>query len=217
MHNAAYEACGMRYQYEAMSSSNIDDLKTLTQAQNFGGTAITQPFKTTALELMSGLSPHAKVIGAVNTIVPVRELFADGSMPDELDIISNRNQQGPVKALYGFNTGIWTETSKTLRLANNCCRLDWYPRLHSTRAVAGQHYQASNDSIGVWCRRHGAIGHLLVDLAWSPSDIRLQSNAQQGNSFGATLQRVDCEWADPGDATGKRSTDKDPSARDFRK
>ena len=105
MHNAAYEVCGMRYHYEAISSSKIDGLKTLTQAHDFGGTAITQPYKTTALELMCGLSPHAKVIGAVNTIVPVRELYPDGSIPDEFDIISHRNQQGPVKALYGFNTG----------------------------------------------------------------------------------------------------------------
>ena len=105
MHNAAYEACGMRYQYEAISSSKINDLKMLTQAHDFGGTAVTQPFKTTVLDLMSGLSPHAKVIGAVNTIVPIRKLASDGSIPNESDIISHRNQQGPVRALYGFNTG----------------------------------------------------------------------------------------------------------------
>jgi shikimate kinase/3-dehydroquinate dehydratase len=106
MHNVAYDACGMRYTYEAMSSDSIDELKKLVRMNDFGGTAITQPYKTSALELMDGLSPHAKAIGAVNTIVPIRKLSADGRIPDEIDIISRRTQQGPVKALYGFNTGI---------------------------------------------------------------------------------------------------------------
>ena len=106
MHNVAYDACGMRYTYEAMSSDSIDDLKEVVMKNDFGGTAITQPYKTSALELMNGLSPHAMAIGAVNTIIPIRELSADGQIPDEINIISRRTQQGPVKALYGFNTGI---------------------------------------------------------------------------------------------------------------
>jgi shikimate 5-dehydrogenase len=96
----------MKYTYEARSSDSIDELKELVMSNDFGGTAITQPYKTSALDLMDGLSPHAKAIGAVNTIVPIRELSADGRIPDEIDIISRRTQQGPVKALYGFNTGI---------------------------------------------------------------------------------------------------------------
>lgn len=106
MHNVAYKACGMRYAYEAMSSDSIETLKRLTTMHDFGGSAVTQPYKTSALEFMDGLSPHAKAIGAVNTIIPIRQLSSDGGIPDELDIISRRTQQGPVKALFGFNTGM---------------------------------------------------------------------------------------------------------------
>ena len=105
MHNAAYQACGMRYKYEAHSSDQLHDLQSVVQGLDFGGTAITQPFKTAAVPMMNGLSPHAQTIGAVNTIVPVRELRSDGSIPEESAIIAQRSQQGPVKALYGFNTG----------------------------------------------------------------------------------------------------------------
>lgn len=105
MHNAAYDACGMRYTYEAYSSNDLEDFNRIVQATDFGGIAITQPYKTTAVSMMDGLSPHAKAIGAVNTIVPVRELSSSGNIPNELTIVAQRNQQGPVKGLYGFNTG----------------------------------------------------------------------------------------------------------------
>lgn len=55
--------------------------------------------------MMNALSPHAEAIGAVNTVVPVRELDSDGSVPNESTVIAQSRQQGPVKALYGFNTG----------------------------------------------------------------------------------------------------------------
>ena len=105
MHNAAYEACGMPHKYGTHSSDNLEDFRELVRALDFGGIAITQPFKTAAVPMLDGLSPHAEAIGAVNTILPVRELSTDGRMPDELGIISQRNRQGPVKALYGYNTG----------------------------------------------------------------------------------------------------------------
>ena len=105
MHNVAYQACGMRYIYEARSTDNLGEVKTLMHATDSGGIALAQPFKTILASMMNGLSPHAKAIGAINTILPVRELSTDGAIPEEPAVIAQRNQQGPVKALYGFNTG----------------------------------------------------------------------------------------------------------------
>lgn len=105
MHNAAYEACGMRYIYETVSSDDIDLLKREATRLDFGGAAVVQPYKTVALELMDALSPHAKAIGAVNTVVPIREMASNGSVPSELEILSRQSRRGPVKALYGYNTG----------------------------------------------------------------------------------------------------------------
>ena len=105
MHNAAYAACGMSHQFTTFSSPSLDELERLIHEHNFGGSAVVQPYKTSVVSLMTVLSAHAKAIGAVNSIIPIRELLDDGSVPDELRIMSSRNRSGPVKALWGDNTG----------------------------------------------------------------------------------------------------------------
>ena len=105
MHNAAYEACGMQYTYEKRSSGDLEEFKRLARSASFGGSALAQPYKTMMITLLDGMSSHAQAIGAVNTIVPVRELLPDGGLPDEVAIKTRRSGHGPVKALYGFNTG----------------------------------------------------------------------------------------------------------------
>jgi hypothetical protein len=105
MHNAAYEACGMSHRFSTLSSPDLSDLESLINGSNFGGSAVVQPYKTLVVPLMTVLSSHAKAIGAVNSIIPIRELLDDGSVPSELKIMSSRNRSGPVKALWGDNTG----------------------------------------------------------------------------------------------------------------
>lgn len=105
MHNTAYEACGMSHHFTTFSSPSLDDLERLIHEHNFGGSAVVQPYKTSVVPLMTVLSAHAKAIGAVNSIIPIRELLDDGTVPDELRIMSSRNRSGPVKALWGDNTG----------------------------------------------------------------------------------------------------------------
>jgi 3-dehydroquinate dehydratase len=105
MHNAAYAACGMSHEFTTFSSPSLDELERLIHEHNFGGSAVVQPYKTSVVPLMTVLSAHAKAIGAVNSIIPIRELLDDGTVPDELRIMSSRNRSGPVKALWGDNTG----------------------------------------------------------------------------------------------------------------
>lgn len=105
MHKAGHEACGMQYDYSTYSSDKLEDFLRLSRRVDFGGSAVAHPFKTTVAGIMDGLSPHAKAIGAVNTVVPIRELAPDGSIPAEATILTQRREQGPVKALYGFNSG----------------------------------------------------------------------------------------------------------------
>ena len=105
MHQAAYDACGMSHTFGTLSSPSLGDLKILIHDENFGGSAVVQPYKTAVVPLMTALSAHAQAIGAVNSIIPIRELLEDGSVPDEVRIMSSRNRSGPVKALWGDNTG----------------------------------------------------------------------------------------------------------------
>ncbi|KAK5169489.1 uncharacterized protein LTR77_005465 [Saxophila tyrrhenica] len=133
MHNAAYEACGMQYTYEARSTNSLEDLKVAFKQPDFGGASVAQPFKTTVMPILHGASPHATIIGAVNTVIPVRELSRDGNIPDDLTLITRRHQQGAVKAFYGFNTdwiGIRACIRRGLSPANTV-------RAHSTAVVCG--------------------------------------------------------------------------------
>ncbi|KAF1841214.1 uncharacterized protein K460DRAFT_295180 [Cucurbitaria berberidis CBS 394.84] len=107
MHNAAYQACGMPHRFERLETTNLDrSLQELLRRPNFGGTALSQPFKIEAISLTQSISRHARAIGAINTLIPVRHLNYDGSIPDadNIELFQERNQSGPVKALYGDNT-----------------------------------------------------------------------------------------------------------------
>jgi shikimate 5-dehydrogenase len=105
MHNAAYDACGMPHQFNRMqSSSGLNSLKDLVHKSNFGGSIVIQPYKVEVMSLADSLSQHARAIGAVNTLIPVRHLKEDGGIPTEFELFQERNQSGPIQALYGDNT-----------------------------------------------------------------------------------------------------------------
>jgi shikimate 5-dehydrogenase len=104
MHNAAYKACGMPHHFQTHQTPTLNSLQDLVQNPNFGGTAISLPFKIEVISLTHSLSRHARAIGAVNTLIPVRHLNPDGSIPEDLELFQERNQAGPIKALYGDNT-----------------------------------------------------------------------------------------------------------------
>ncbi|GAB1741156.1 hypothetical protein NU219Hw_g6400t1 [Hortaea werneckii] len=104
MHNAAYQACGMPHTYGTHSSPDLEDFKRLSRDHHFGGAAVVQPYKTLVVPLIAGMSSHAKAIGSVNTIVPIREYTKQGSVPDEQELLGQANRSGEVLALYGHNT-----------------------------------------------------------------------------------------------------------------
>ena len=104
MHNSAFRACGLAHYYEAHSTTSLSSVKHLIEAPCFGGASIGHPFKVEVITLTHSLSHHARAIGAVNTLIPVRRLNADGSLPRGGEFFRTIGKAGSVKALYGENT-----------------------------------------------------------------------------------------------------------------
>lgn len=82
--------------------STLEEFSNLTSDEYFGGLTIAQGFKMTLLSHVSAVSIHARNIGAINTLLPIRAAF-DYTKPPPQAFWTNRNRAGPVLAFYGDN------------------------------------------------------------------------------------------------------------------
>ncbi|KAK9463187.1 uncharacterized protein V1516DRAFT_635153 [Lipomyces oligophaga] len=71
--NVAFRALGLPHVHSVYESLNPDELVQLTKREDIGGISIFSPYKEHAAKLSDTISDHARIIGSVNTIVPIRE------------------------------------------------------------------------------------------------------------------------------------------------
>ncbi|KAI5117122.1 hypothetical protein M0805_007969 [Coniferiporia weirii] len=70
LHNAGFEVLGLPHKYALFETAEVDaSIRSLLQSPDFGGASVTIPHKLAVMPLLDELTPPAKEIGAVNTIV----------------------------------------------------------------------------------------------------------------------------------------------------
>ncbi|KAL5335992.1 xylose isomerase-like protein [Aspergillus crustosus] len=79
MHNSAYSFCGLPHVYDTLQADTLSHIHPLLDGENQGGLAISLPYKTDILSLLDDISPDARDINAVNTVVLERQYQPDGS------------------------------------------------------------------------------------------------------------------------------------------
>ncbi|KIJ23030.1 hypothetical protein M422DRAFT_276476 [Sphaerobolus stellatus SS14] len=70
IYNTGFETLGLPYHHDLYETEVIDEkIKEILKSPDFGGASVTIPLKLDIVPLLDGVSPAAKLIGAVNTIV----------------------------------------------------------------------------------------------------------------------------------------------------
>ena len=71
LHNTGFDILGLPYQYQLLETRELGhEIKAAITASEFGGASVTIPYKLDIIPLLDKLTPAAKAIGAVNTIIP---------------------------------------------------------------------------------------------------------------------------------------------------
>ena len=71
LHNTLFRETGLPHEYSLFETDVAADVKELIRAPDFGGASVTIPLKLDIMGLLDEISDSAKLIGAVNTIIPV--------------------------------------------------------------------------------------------------------------------------------------------------
>ncbi|KAF2718289.1 AROM pentafunctional protein, ARO1 [Polychaeton citri CBS 116435] len=70
LHNRLFAATGLPHEYTITETDDVDNVKKIINAPDFGGASVTIPLKMDVFGLLDRTHPAAKAIGAINTIVP---------------------------------------------------------------------------------------------------------------------------------------------------
>ncbi|OXV11240.1 hypothetical protein Egran_00997 [Elaphomyces granulatus] len=73
LHNHLFAETGLPHNYGFLETDNAQDVREFIRSPDFGGASVTIPLKIDIIPLLDEIAPEAKVIGAVNTIIPLSE------------------------------------------------------------------------------------------------------------------------------------------------
>ncbi|CAE6505338.1 unnamed protein product [Rhizoctonia solani] len=70
--NLVFQLMNTNKTYECWSTSRItQEMMSIVRSPDFGGAGVTMPMKVTVMKYLDEITPEARAVGAVNTIVPV--------------------------------------------------------------------------------------------------------------------------------------------------
>ncbi|KYK53925.1 hypothetical protein DCS_08304 [Drechmeria coniospora] len=116
LHNSLFQRTGLPHRYELRETNQEIDFRSMLQSDGFGGASVTIPLKQQVTKIVDALTPAAKKIGAVNTVVPLDDHIRDPKCPrrflgDNTDwkgIVYVLSQKCSVHAKqWLLNTGRW--------------------------------------------------------------------------------------------------------------
>lgn len=73
LHNSLFAQTGLPYTYSLFETSDAESLCSIIRSPEFGGASVTIPLKVNVMPLLDEIAEEARVIGAVNTIIPVEQ------------------------------------------------------------------------------------------------------------------------------------------------
>jgi len=71
LQNTGFTTLGLPHKYELYETQNVVDVVAVMKRSTFGGASVTIPFKRDIMPLLQHISRDARVIGAINTILPI--------------------------------------------------------------------------------------------------------------------------------------------------
>ncbi|KAF2802927.1 Pentafunctional AroM protein [Mytilinidion resinicola] len=98
MHNTLFSETGLPHKYSLYETKDVNDIKDIIRAPDFGGSSVTMPLKQDVRPLLDSVGPEVDVIGALNTIVP--QTVTDVSGKEVVCLVGrNTDWQGMVLVL----------------------------------------------------------------------------------------------------------------------
>ena len=71
LHNTLFRHTGLPHEYSLWETDQAEEVVDLLRSDDFGGASVTIPLKLDVMQYLDEVAEEAKIIGAVNTIVPV--------------------------------------------------------------------------------------------------------------------------------------------------
>lgn len=77
LHNTLFNSTGLPHEYHLHETSSVENLNIILQSETFGGASVTIPLKRDIIPLVDELTPAARMIGAVNTVIPLNNISSE--------------------------------------------------------------------------------------------------------------------------------------------